>query len=223
MAKRKRPTAPAPVNSHTASFSIAEITGDHTHTPITTFVERASEDNCRVYREEVVVEPPSPVKRYCTGQVHPAPSIHNNNGPTQPPSDASAERYQMGFFLDDEASMDPVPELEPTPRQAKPSVSFFNCFLVAVLVKYEPKILTRWSGSCSTPLSRTSGHLPREYAMARRAYLARSGDALFALPPSVGSAAGATGPLPMHELLWRSNALRGLYGRRSSYQPIAPD
>ncbi|KAJ7805536.1 hypothetical protein B0H14DRAFT_3485065 [Mycena olivaceomarginata] len=121
MAKRKRPTAPAPVNSHTASFSIAEITGDHTHTPITTFVERASEDNRRVYREEVVVEPPSPVKRYRAGQVHPAPSIHNNNGPTQPPSDASAERYQMGFFLDDDASMDPVPELEPTPRQAKPS------------------------------------------------------------------------------------------------------
>ncbi|KAJ7753698.1 hypothetical protein B0H14DRAFT_3512710 [Mycena olivaceomarginata] len=95
--------------------------GDHTHTPITTFVERASEDNRRVYREEVVVEPPSPVKRYRAGQVHPAPSIHNNNGPTQPPSDASAERYQMGFFLDDDASMDPVPELEPTPRQAKPS------------------------------------------------------------------------------------------------------
>jgi hypothetical protein len=125
--KRKRGTAAAPVNSHTASFSIADITGDHTLTPITTFVERASQDNRRVYREEVVVEPPSPVKRYRAGQVHPAPSICNNHGATEPPSDASADRYQMGFFLDDDASMDPmdpVPEPEPTPRQAKPSVSF---------------------------------------------------------------------------------------------------
>ncbi|KAJ7801206.1 hypothetical protein B0H14DRAFT_3489894 [Mycena olivaceomarginata] len=95
--------------------------GDHTHTPITTFVERASEDNRRVYREEVIIEPPSPVKRYRAGQVHLAPSTHNNNGLGQQPSDASAERYRMGFFLNDDASMDPVPEPEPTPRQAQPS------------------------------------------------------------------------------------------------------
>jgi hypothetical protein len=136
--KRKRPTAATPVNSHTASFSIADITGDHTHTPITTFVERVSEDNCRIYREEVIIEPPSPVKRYRTGQVHLAPSTHNNNGLGQQPSDASAERYRMGFFLDDDASMDPVSEPEPTPRQAQPSVSFRFFFLTG-LVQYYPR------------------------------------------------------------------------------------
>ncbi|KAJ7807696.1 hypothetical protein B0H14DRAFT_3483063 [Mycena olivaceomarginata] len=67
------------VNSHSASFSIAEITGSHIDTPITTFVERASEDNRRSYRKEVVVTPPSPVKRHRAGQTHAAPAapIHN--------------------------------------------------------------------------------------------------------------------------------------------------
>jgi hypothetical protein len=121
--KRKRPTAAAPVNSHTASFSIADITGDHTNTPITTFVERASQDNRRAYREELVIEPPSPVKRYRAGQIHSAQSIQNAYGGIHA-SNASEERYQMGFYLDDYTPMDPMPEPEPTQRQAKPSVSF---------------------------------------------------------------------------------------------------
>ncbi|KAF8187314.1 hypothetical protein K438DRAFT_1764931 [Mycena galopus ATCC 62051] len=44
-------------------FLSAEITGNHTDTPITTVVEHVSEDNHCCYREEVWVEPPSPVKR----------------------------------------------------------------------------------------------------------------------------------------------------------------
>src|SRR4051812_47970781 len=109
-ATKRKWTAAAPVNSHTASFSIADITGDNTNTPITTFVERASQDIHRVYREELVIEPPSPVKRYRAGQIHPAPSIRHEDGRTQP-SDVSGERYQMGFFLDD-VPMDPMPEPE---------------------------------------------------------------------------------------------------------------
>jgi hypothetical protein len=137
--KKKRLTAATPVNSHTASFPIADITDDHTQTPITTFVKRASEENHRVYRKEVIIEPPSPVKRHRAGQVHLAPSIHNNNGPAQQPSDASPERYRMGFFLNDDVSMDPVPEPEPTPRQAKPSVSFRFFLFLTGLVQYYPR------------------------------------------------------------------------------------
>ncbi|KAJ7790263.1 hypothetical protein B0H14DRAFT_2626209 [Mycena olivaceomarginata] len=98
-------------------FARPDITGDNTNTPITTFVERASQDNRRVYREELVIEPPSPVKQYRAGQIHPTPSIRHEDGQTQP-SDASGKQYQMGFFLDD-TPMDPMPE----PRQVKPSAS----------------------------------------------------------------------------------------------------
>ncbi|KAJ7811956.1 hypothetical protein B0H14DRAFT_2606144 [Mycena olivaceomarginata] len=98
----------------------ADITGDHTNTPITTFVERASHDNRRAYREELVIEPPSPVKQYRAGQIHSAQSIQNAYGGIHA-SNASEERYQMGFYLDDYTPMDPMPEPEPTQRQAKPS------------------------------------------------------------------------------------------------------
>jgi hypothetical protein len=123
-AKRKRGSKPAglpaAVHSHTATFSIAEITGSHIDTPITTFVERASDDNRRSYREEVVVAPPSPVKRHRAGQTHtaPAPSTQNVHAEA---SDAATETYEMGFFLDDDP---PLPSVaEATPRIVKPSVS----------------------------------------------------------------------------------------------------
>ncbi|KAJ7901050.1 hypothetical protein B0H14DRAFT_3422958 [Mycena olivaceomarginata] len=125
--KRKRGSnpagLPAAVSSHTASFSIAEITGSHIDTPITTFVERASEDNRRSYREEVIVAPPSPVKRHRAGQTHaaPTPSIQNVQA-----SATAAETYEMGFFLDDNAPLTSV--AEPAPRIVKPSDPALNRF-----------------------------------------------------------------------------------------------
>lgn len=106
------------VRSHTATFSLAEITGNHTETPIVTFVDRVSGDNLRSYREEVAVAPPSPVKRHRAGQYIPAPI------PPEPDVDNTTDRYQMGFDLDD-FGMDPPP---PDPKQtarSKPSVSTF--------------------------------------------------------------------------------------------------
>ncbi|KAJ7825743.1 hypothetical protein B0H14DRAFT_3468249 [Mycena olivaceomarginata] len=119
--KRKRgsnpASLPAAVSSHTVSFSIAEITGSHIDTPITTFIERASEDNRRSYREEVIMAPPSPVKRHRAGQTHaaPTPSIQNVQA-----SDMAAETYEMGFFLNDDAPLTSV--AEPAPRFVKPSM-----------------------------------------------------------------------------------------------------
>ncbi|KAJ7677410.1 hypothetical protein B0H14DRAFT_2656079 [Mycena olivaceomarginata] len=60
-------------HTHTATFSLAEITGNNIAAPITTFVERASTDNRRRYREEVPVEPASPIKRQRAGLAQPAP------------------------------------------------------------------------------------------------------------------------------------------------------
>jgi hypothetical protein len=44
-AKKQTKDCGSEVHSHTATFSLAEITGNSIDTPITTFVERASADN----------------------------------------------------------------------------------------------------------------------------------------------------------------------------------
>jgi hypothetical protein len=104
------------VHSHMVSFSIAEITGNNTDTPITTFVERASADNRRRYREEVVVDPPSPVKRDRAAQhAH----LQHEIRADVVEFDAS-ERYDMR--LDDDGPGYEDPPLPPLPRVPKPSV-----------------------------------------------------------------------------------------------------
>ncbi|KAF8144424.1 hypothetical protein K438DRAFT_1992779 [Mycena galopus ATCC 62051] len=138
------------VNVHTATFSIADITGDNTKTPITTIVQRASDDNCRCYREEILVVPPSPVKRHRAGLVQPAPeriSIDNEDV-------FETDRYQMGFDLLDDM---PPERVQPAIlRVAKPS----NCFgdelfcascLVAGHVKNPLHRIERWNGRFLEP------------------------------------------------------------------------
>ncbi|KAJ7714051.1 hypothetical protein DFH07DRAFT_974574 [Mycena maculata] len=62
-AKRKELSAHG-IHTHTHSFSTDQITGCTENLPITTFVDRASQDLRRSYRDEVPVEPPSPIKRF---------------------------------------------------------------------------------------------------------------------------------------------------------------
>ncbi|KAJ7840811.1 hypothetical protein B0H14DRAFT_3457824 [Mycena olivaceomarginata] len=91
------------VHSHTATFSLAEITGNTTEIPITTYV---------------FVEPPSPVKRQRVGVTQPVPD------PPLPNVDLdNSERYQMGFDLDDQPPEIPssTPVRAANPRFAKPS------------------------------------------------------------------------------------------------------
>ncbi|KAJ7794769.1 hypothetical protein B0H14DRAFT_3496700 [Mycena olivaceomarginata] len=104
------------VHSHTATFSLAEITGNYTETPIVTFVDRVSTDNRCFYREEVAVAPPSPVKRHRAGQSEPAPNL------PEPDVDDTTSRYQMGFDLEDFGMDPPPPDPKPTAR-SKPSDS----------------------------------------------------------------------------------------------------
>ncbi|KAJ7894472.1 hypothetical protein B0H14DRAFT_3426880 [Mycena olivaceomarginata] len=116
--KRKLPVADGLSFTHTATFSLANITGNHTAAPITTFVERASTDNKCLYREAVEVEPPSPVKRARAGLVQPIPhrtSVYEER-------DDLAERYQMGFDLDPPPIAADLSVPKPTlPRVVKPS------------------------------------------------------------------------------------------------------
>jgi hypothetical protein len=119
--KWKLPSVEGHLFTHTATFSLADITGNHTAAPITTFVEHASTDNRCSYREEVVIEPPSPVKRARAGHVRPIPA------PTsvryEEPHDF-AEHYQMGFDLDPPPiATDPSIPKPAIPRVVKPSVS----------------------------------------------------------------------------------------------------
>ncbi|KAF8183500.1 hypothetical protein K438DRAFT_1907965 [Mycena galopus ATCC 62051] len=122
---RKKPrvgAGPGPaVNSHTATFSIADVTGDTRNTPITTIVERASEDNCRRYHEKILVDPPSPYKRQRAGETQPAPGPPAPDPPDYQHVDDS-ERYQMGLD-EDVASNVPPSAADPlrAPRVVKPS------------------------------------------------------------------------------------------------------
>ncbi|KAJ7903741.1 hypothetical protein B0H14DRAFT_3421921 [Mycena olivaceomarginata] len=118
--KRKLPSAEGHLFTHTATFSLADITGNHTAAPITTFVERASADNRCSYREEVVIEPPSPVKRARAGHVRPIPALTSVR--YEEPHDF-AERYQMGFDLDPPPiAADPSVPKPAIPRVVKPSL-----------------------------------------------------------------------------------------------------
>jgi hypothetical protein len=95
------------------------------HRPITTFVDRPSEDGRRMYRDVVPIQPPSPVKnaRINTDRRQSQPIA----APSPPFSfsDASDDRYEM--FHDGTADDPPVPSLPdiPRPRKAIFSVSFY--------------------------------------------------------------------------------------------------
>lgn len=119
MSKHRKRQLPTDVFTHTATFSLADITGNNTATAITTFVQRASTDNRRSYREELAVEPPSPVKRARAGHVSPAPDPLL---PSFVEPDNFAERYEMGFNLD---PAPPAPDtgVPALSRVVKPSVS----------------------------------------------------------------------------------------------------
>ncbi|KAF8212570.1 hypothetical protein K438DRAFT_1957172 [Mycena galopus ATCC 62051] len=98
-----------------ATFSLADITGDHRETPITTYIDCALTDNKRRYREEVPVAPPSPVKRHRAGLTQTAtiPTQRDNE-----PTPDAYEPYQMGLGADDAT---PAPAPAPRPRNTKPS------------------------------------------------------------------------------------------------------
>ncbi|KAJ7797560.1 hypothetical protein B0H14DRAFT_3493624 [Mycena olivaceomarginata] len=123
--KKRDPPAPSPsVHSHTATFSIADITGNHIDVPITTFVDCVSQDNRRRYREEVLIEPPSPVKRQRAAESHPHPA------PLFPPLDSvdESERYQLGFDLPEELPVDDPPAPGPLPtKPSDPALHRFRC------------------------------------------------------------------------------------------------
>ncbi|KAF8193985.1 hypothetical protein K438DRAFT_1969276 [Mycena galopus ATCC 62051] len=150
------------VNVHTATFSIADITGDNTETPIMTIVQCASDNN----REEILVVPPSPVKCHRAGLVQPAPeciSIDNEDV-------FETDCYQMGFDLLDDM---PPERVQPAiPRVAKPSDCFgdklfcASC-LVAGHVKNPLHRIERWNGRFFEPsmlkalgLRVQLGHIP---------------------------------------------------------------
>ncbi|KAJ7837785.1 hypothetical protein B0H14DRAFT_3459923 [Mycena olivaceomarginata] len=92
---RKRAKPATETFTHTATFSLADITGNNIAAPITTFVERASTDNRRRYREELAPRAPSHVEE------------------ESPP-----DRHEMSLGDDD---VPPLPTLDPPlPRVVKP-------------------------------------------------------------------------------------------------------
>jgi hypothetical protein len=118
--KRKRGTdwTTGEVHMHSHSISIANLAGASANDPITTFVDRVSQDNHRRYHGEMVVEPPSPLKRARQGLQDPAAASGSNSIPADD-LELDADCYEMGFEGDDEGARVHAPRL---PRVVKPSV-----------------------------------------------------------------------------------------------------
>ncbi|KAF8131349.1 hypothetical protein K438DRAFT_1788273 [Mycena galopus ATCC 62051] len=90
--------------------SRADITGNHIDTPITTYVDRVSEDQRHRYLEEVLVAPPSPVKHQRMQETNPAIPRYEirDNAETFD----TLDQYQMGIdsdTIDEEITPDSVP------------------------------------------------------------------------------------------------------------------
>jgi hypothetical protein len=131
--KGRRQTEPVPrsaaVETHTHSFSVADITGQTENVGITTFVDRALSDNRRRYRDEVIVDPPSPLKRQRAERTH-AASITISSPAADNEAFVGPSRYEMGFDADDEEPPQVIPR---GPKIIKYSVclhffGFFICF-----------------------------------------------------------------------------------------------
>jgi hypothetical protein len=156
--RKKSGARPAAVGlqSHTHSYIVAEITGHTENVGITTFVERIPTDNRRCYRDEIVVDPPSPHKRQRAERDRAAGTTITADYDAD--EDFLTGRYEMGFDADDEA---PEPRAR-GPRIVKPSVCpgiMFN----GVAVKGG-----LFSGPRSPPIPRTPRLLWRQYAVTRR-------------------------------------------------------
>jgi hypothetical protein len=105
------------VSSH--SFSPDELMPDaEVHRPLTTFVDRPSDDRRRVYHEAVPIEPPSPVKKACIAAPHRVPQEAHSERVSFDPLDGEDEGfYQMN--LDADADDPPVPPLPNLGRKRK--------------------------------------------------------------------------------------------------------
>ncbi|KAJ7353487.1 hypothetical protein DFH08DRAFT_805034 [Mycena albidolilacea] len=160
MSRMKRKRKDLPVHSHTATFSLADITGNNTEIPITTYVDRVSEDGHRRYRDEVVVEPPSPVKRQRAREALPHPAPH------LPPHDSfnESERYHLGFDLPEDWPLEDPPAPGPLPtKPLDPALHRFRCnrdLYLGNILRCDGFIWTEGGEVCSGCWMATGGDQP---------------------------------------------------------------
>ncbi|KAJ7805540.1 hypothetical protein B0H13DRAFT_2387657 [Mycena leptocephala] len=104
--RREAQTTASNANAHRTRISLPGPSRE-VDRPITTFVDRVSNDNRRLYREEVPVLPPSPVKRQKLAQHVAASAALSTTTPAHTSDDSlSAERYQISGFDDDPFASD---------------------------------------------------------------------------------------------------------------------
>ncbi|KAJ7336156.1 hypothetical protein DFH08DRAFT_915978 [Mycena albidolilacea] len=129
------PSASTSVSSH--SFSPADLIPQaEVHRPISTFVDRPSEDLRRIYRDVVPIEPPSPIKRARLSMAEGGPSHVPESAPDISifdDSQALDERYDM-FFDSDGRATAPAHHPPARTRKAIYSVCFYFILLANILL-----------------------------------------------------------------------------------------
>ncbi|KAJ7791307.1 hypothetical protein B0H14DRAFT_3500651 [Mycena olivaceomarginata] len=119
------------VSSH--SFSPDQLMVDaEVHRPITTFVDRPSEDRRRVYHDIVPIEPPSPVKKArIVAPPAPLPHPHRETRSSDLPHGDEDKSYQMhlnlDMHLDDDAQDPPVPPLQTWGGRGRRFIQILHC------------------------------------------------------------------------------------------------
>jgi hypothetical protein len=104
-------------------FSVDDLITPPEAAPVASFVDRPTADGCKIVREGVRVEPPSPVKCARIGE----PSAATNNPTLAAPSsgeDEPDDRYGIGQGDADPVDDPPLPSLPKVlnPKRFEPSV-----------------------------------------------------------------------------------------------------
>ncbi|KAJ6631640.1 hypothetical protein B0H10DRAFT_1938473 [Mycena sp. CBHHK59/15] len=128
-ARRKGGKLPATTHVNRHTISVSQITGHAENAPITAFVDRVSDDNRRSYRNEVIFNPGSPLKRQHRAERERLEADGVGGSGMPPAARPSAggddfsqlDVYQMGFDADDKSDCPHPPANTKTRRFVKPS------------------------------------------------------------------------------------------------------
>ncbi|KAK6996617.1 CxC2 domain-containing protein [Favolaschia claudopus] len=139
--RRAEPASEAAPSSSTHVFGVAALITPPESAPISSFVDRLSENGRVVHREAVTVDPPSPLKRARQGITSSSTSRNNISSSVAPEVDDG--RYEMRTDLDNDDPPElPLPRL-PNPKRFLPADETMNRWMRLLRDIYLVQLLRR--------------------------------------------------------------------------------